>query len=161
MQQIRHLLRVNILYIKQFSRTSKLIASLMNTLILTLYRDVQSATLVQLLIAEGHSVIIKRAQDNTLNLSTSSATSASAGVPAANLNPSPLASSDSSTPSLQGGPEGDEEDEEEEGGINESLYPLLSLVQLLSDPFYRTITGFAVLVEKEWMTYGIATIQLL
>ncbi len=116
---------------------------------------------MQLLIAEGHSVIIKRAQDNTLNLSTSSATSASASAPAANLNSSPLASSDSSTPSLQGGPEGDEEDEEEEGGINESLYPLLSLVQLLSDPFYRTITGFAVLVEKEWMTYGIATIQLL
>ena len=32
---------------------------------------------------------------------------------------------------------------------------IASLVQLCADPYYRTVTGFAVLVEKEWAQYGI------
>jgi hypothetical protein len=31
---------------------------------------------------------------------------------------------------------------------------ILSLAQLMLDPYFRTIEGFMVLIEKEWISYG-------
>jgi hypothetical protein len=33
-------------------------------------------------------------------------------------------------------------------------YPLISIVQVLMDPYYRTVRGFCTLIEKDWIQYS-------
>ena len=35
---------------------------------------------------------------------------------------------------------------------------LVSLAQIILDPYFRTITGFEVLIEKDWLCFGFSSL---
>lgn len=39
-------------------------------------------------------------------------------------------------------------------GVNHTDYVIVTLLELFLDPYYRTLEGFCVLLDKEWVTYG-------
>ena len=42
----------------------------------------------------------------------------------------------------------------QEGGGADRVAQVVALAQLLIDPFYRTVHGFGLLVEKEFVSFG-------
>lgn len=42
----------------------------------------------------------------------------------------------------------------QESSSTDSTFSLISLAQILLDPYYRTIEGFSVLIEKDWLGFG-------
>jgi hypothetical protein len=39
-------------------------------------------------------------------------------------------------------------------GVNHTDYVIVTLLELFLDPYYRTLEGFCVLLDKEWVSYG-------